>query len=267
MRQIVRVESIKTLSCTSFHVVIGLHFILFLMVVLIASRLNITLPEFSTEHLFRFPHVWGFFSWIASWFNILLAIMIIFMTCNEYAFGTFRQQVISGLSRNQLLGGKGFLILCTALYGFLLVATCGFVFGFFFSGRADLSQPFAEFRIVLLYFVQAMAYMSAGLFFAILFRSSGLSITLFVLYRLIIEPVFRHFFPRHIRPFFPMKAISSLTPTPEFLSITSGESTLDLREMGVLPRELPIYINLLMALIYLAAFVYFSGLILRKRDL
>ena len=44
--------------------------------------------------------------------------MVIVITGNEFASRSFRQQVMSGLSRNEWLAGKGVLIFGLALFGF-----------------------------------------------------------------------------------------------------------------------------------------------------
>ncbi len=274
MKSIILNEYTKIWSYMAFRVIILLHFILFFMVVLVTSRLDITIPGFSTDYLYQFPNIWEFFPWVASWFNLLLAILIIVMTGNEYTFRTFRQHVIDGLSRSDLLTGKGFLIIAIAVYSMLMVLLFSLLFGFIFTKDLTAALFVKKTYILLVYFVQAVAYMSTGFLLAILFRNTALAIVLFILLRLIIEPVFRLFFPPGARLYFPMKAISNLTPMPEFLSISSGNQAdpgnadaLNLREMGILAEDLPVYLNLILALGYTALFIGLAWLLLRRRNL
>ena len=274
MKSIILNEYTKIWSYTAFRVIILLHFILFFLVVLVTSRLDITIPGFSTDYLYQFPNIWEFFPWVASWFNLLLAILIIVMTGNEYTFRTFRQHVIDGLSRADLLTGKVFLIITVAVYSMLMVLLFSLLFGFIFTRDMTAGLFVKKTYILLVYFVQAVAYMSTGFLLAILFRNTALAIVLFILYRLIIEPVFRLFFPPEARLYFPMKVISNLTPMPEFLSISSGNKadpgnvdTLNLREMGILAEDLPVFLNLLLALGYTALFIGLAWLLLRRRNL
>ena len=274
MKSVILNEYTKIWSYTAFRIIILLHFILFFLVVLVTSRLDITIPGFSTDYLYQFPNIWEFFPWVASWFNLLLAILIIVMTGNEYTFRTFRQHVIDGLSRSDLLTGKVFLIITIAVYSMLMVLLFSLLFGFIFTRDMTAGLFVNKTYILLVYFVQAVAYMSTGFLLAILFRNTALAIVLFILYRLIIEPVFRLFFPPEARLYFPMKVISNLTPMPEFLSISSGNKadpgnvdTLNLREIGILAEDLPVYLNLLLALGYTALFIGLAWLLLRKRNL
>jgi ABC-2 type transport system permease protein len=274
MKSIILNEYTKIWSYMAFRIIILLHFILFFLVVLVTSRLDITIPGFSTDYLYQFPNIWEFFPWVASWFNLLLAILIIVMTGNEYTFRTFRQHVIDGLSRSDLLTGKGFLIIAIAVYSMLMVLLFSLLFGFIFTRDLTAALFVKKTYILLVYFVQAVAYMSTGFLLAILFRNTALAIVLFILIRLIIEPVFRLFFPPGARLYFPMKAISNLTPMPEFLSISSGNQAdpgnadaLNLREMGILAEDLPVYLNLILALGYTALFIGLAWLLLRRRNL
>ena len=274
MRSIILNEITKIWSYKAFRTIILLHFFLFFLVVLVTSRIDITIPGFSTDYLYRFPNIWEFFPWIASWFNLLLAILIIIMTGNEYTFRTFRQHVVDGLSRSQLVSGKGFLILMVAVYGLLMVLMFSLIFGFIFSSDYSGGVFVQKTYVLLVYFVQAVAYMTVGFFLAVLFRNTALAIVIFILYRLIIEPVLRLFFPSQARLYFPMKVISNLTPTPEFLSISSGNQpgtdavdSLSFREMGLIAEDLPVYLNLILSLAYIAIFIALAVLLLRKRDL
>jgi ABC-type transport system involved in multi-copper enzyme maturation permease subunit len=274
MRAVILNEITKTWSYRAFRVIILLHFCLFFLVVLVTSRMDITMPGFSTDYLYRFPNIWEFFPWIASWFNLLLAILVIVMTGNEYTFRTFRQHVVDGFSRFELLTGKAFLILMIAVYSMLMVLFFSLLFGFIFTRDFSNGAFPGKSYILLVYFVQAIGYMSAGFLLAVVFRNTALAIVLFILYRLIIEPVTRLFFPQEARLYFPMKVIANLTPTPEIVSITSGRQvengdadTLSFREMGLLAEDLPVYLNLSLALGYTAIFIFLAYLLLQRRNL
>ncbi len=274
MRQLIRQEFIKTWYYTGFRVIIIIHFVLLFAVILIPSSLNITVPGFSTDYLFRFPNVWQYVPWIASWFNILLSLLVIILICNEYNFITFRQSVINGLSKNELFAAKGIVILCLALYSTALVFVFSLTFGFIFTTDLSLALILENIRVAFVYLVQVIAYMAFAMFFAVLFRNTALSIVLFFVYRLIFEPVLRQIFPAEARLYFPMKIITNLTPTPEFVSIFSGNQpeaggvdALGLREMGLIAQELPLYLNTLLALGYIGLLIWGTLFLLKKRNL
>jgi ABC-2 type transport system permease protein len=275
MRKLFNIELIKLVNNTSFKVILGLHLALFLLVIFVTSQIDITVPGFDTRNLFRFPHVWEYFSWIASWFNLLLAIVIIMITGNEFTYKTFRQHVIDGLSRIDLLKGKLIVIFMIALYSFVLVLISGLIYGSVFSREFNLALFFTNIDRLLIYFLQTIAYMVIGLILVMQLRSTALSIILFVLIRFPIEPIIRSFFHPSFRPYFPMKSVSGLTPMPEFLSISSessfetmdGGDALDLREIGLIGAGLPVGLQVLIAIAYTALFLGLISLILKKRNL
>ena len=275
MKKLFKIELVKVLNYSSFKVILILHFLLFLLVIFISTQFEISVPGFTMKNLFQFPYVWESFAWIASWFNLLLAILLIVLVGNEYSYKTFRQQVITGLSRNDLILGKSIVIVIVAVYGVLLVLFTSTIFGLVFTKGLSLSILFEKSYILIVYFIQAIGYMTLGFLITLLFRNTALSIVMFLLYFLLIEPIIRLLFPRDVRLYFPVKIISNLTPRPEFLTITSnesmldvsGQSNLDLNAIGIAPDPLPIYLNILLAVAYITIFGTLIFIIIRRRDI
>lgn len=275
MKKLFQIEKIKALSYPAFRTLMIIHFILFLLVVLIVSRIEFSIPGFSIKKLYQFPNIWQFLPWIASWFNLFLAIVVILLTGNEFLFRTFRQNIIDGLSRYDLLKGKLILIVSISLYTFILVFLTGLVFGILNTKDPSFTIFFENIHILLVYFVQAIAYMILGMLFALIFRNNALSIIMFILYFFPIEPIVRVVFPESARLFFPIKIISNLTPKPEVFSLTSenaystasGENPLELEQMGIISKQLSLEVNTLISVGYVLLFVFLSGVMVRKRNL
>jgi len=275
MKKLFKIELVKILNYSSFKVILILHFLLFLLVIFVSSQIDISVPGFTMKNLFQFPHVWKSFSWMASWFNLLLAILLIVLVGNEFSYKTFRQQVIIGLSRNDLILGKGIVILIVAVYGVVLVLFTSTLFGLIFTKGLSLSIVFEKSYILIVYFIQAIGYMTIGFFVAVLFRNTALSIVMYLLYFLLIEPIIRLMFPREARLYFPVKIISNLTPRPEFLTVTSnepmldsaGQSNLDLNAIGIAQDPLPMYLTIILAVVYITIFTFLIFIFIRKRDI
>jgi hypothetical protein len=274
MRKLFNIEKIKALSYPAFKTLMIIHFLLFFLVILIVSRWHITLPGFSVKGLYQFPNIWQFFPWVASWFNIFLTIVLITLVGNEFSFKTFRQNVIDGLSRNDLVKGKLILIFTIAIYTFLMVLLAVLIFGFLKSDGFSFSDMIKSSYLILVYFIQAVGYMTLGLLFAVIFRNNALSIILFLLY-FPVEGIIRLFFPSASRSFFPLKIISNLTPKPEFLTIASeksyttasGTSSLDFSEIGLLPENLPLGTTVLVSVGYIGFFIALIYVLMNKRNL
>jgi ABC-2 type transport system permease protein len=274
MRNLIKIELIKLSNYSAFKIIIGLHLALFSLVVFVASQADLTVPGFDTTNLFRFPHVWEFFAWIASWFNLLLAVVIIMVTGNEFSYRTFRQHVIDGLGRAGLLYGKLLVILIVAIYSFTMVLLSGMIYGLIFTPGLTAGLVFSNIGILFIYFLQTAAYMILGLLIVILIRTTALSIIIFILLRFPLEPIMRSFFDASARPYFPVKSISGLTPVPEFLTIASGKTfeaeggnVLSFGELGLVSQGLPLYGQVLVASGYLVLFILITARLLMRRDM
>jgi ABC-2 type transport system permease protein len=274
VKRIIGIELSKISTYGFFRIVVILHFVLYLLVTFVISRIKIEAPGITPGNLFIFPNVWSTFAYIASWFNMFLAIIVIVLTANEFSHKTFRQQVLSGLSRNEFLFGKGILILGLAIYGFLLVTITGLIYGFIYTESVQISQMFDKFYIILIYIVQAIGYMTLGVMAAIIFRNVSLSIILFLLYFIFIEPITRLFCPLAIRPWFPVKVISHLTPVPEVLKMTTNmgatappNNEMSFEKLGLIPAQLPVFTNLVIAVVYILLFITLIFWLIRKRDI
>ena len=276
MKKLLQIELIKTLNNSTFRVILILHFSLFLLLIYVSTKIEFSVPGFSTQNMFMFPNVWTIFSWFASWFNLLfLGIIIIVLTGNEFSYKTSRMQIMNGLSRENFLFGKGFIILLIAFWGMLLVLLASSVTGIIFTSEISFQKVLDKSYLLLVYFIQAIGYMCFALMVVSIFRNNALSIMMYLLYFIMIEPIFRWFFPKVIRPYFPVKILSGLTPVPEFISITSdstfvtfsGKSQLDFESIGILPQSIPLLSSLILTIVYIFLFILVIFTIIRKSDL
>ncbi len=274
MKKLFSLEKIKALSYPTFKVLMIIHFLLFFIVVLVVSRIHFSVPGFSIKGLYQFPNIWEFFPWVASWFNIFLTIVLIVLVGNEFLFKTFRQNVIDGLNRNDLVHSKLILILTIAVYTFLMVLLAVIIYGLIFTKEFSFEIIFENAYLILIYFIQAVGYMTLGLLFATLFRNTALSIILFLVY-FPVEGIIRLFFKAEARRYFPLKIISNLTPRPEVFTMasekqyvnSSGKSQLDLSEMGIVTENLPLGITIFLAAGYIGFFIALTYILMNRRSL
>ena len=274
MKNLVLIELIKTWRYPIFKVMVLLHAILYLLVITIGSQFEINIQGIRIDKLFSFPHIWDTFSWIASWFNLMLGIIIAILVSNEFQFKTLRKQIIDGMQRSEFLSGKLSIVLILTIYAFLLVSISGLLIGFINTPNPIEAGVFSNFKYVLVLFIQAFAYMMIGMLFAIIFRNTALSIIFFMLFFIMIEPIIRAFFPSSIDKFFPVKIISNLTPIPDFFGIAASDliqvnngSSNSISNMGILPEHLSLGPAVLVSIVYVIAFYLISRYILLKLDL
>ena len=105
MIDLLKIEYYKVKNYNTFWVILAIYAALVPLTFLGIGQIDF--PFFpSKETLFGFPTIWGFLTWIASWWNILLGVLIVVLVCNDIAFKTQRQNVIDGMSRKQYIFGK-----------------------------------------------------------------------------------------------------------------------------------------------------------------
>jgi hypothetical protein len=223
VKKLLAIEGRKTLFYPTFRTIIGLHALLFLIVALVASNINLNIEGIRIDKVFQFPHVWNTLAWIASWFNLLLGILAIMLTCNEFQFRTFRKQLIDGLTRNELIIAKLFVLISLAAYAMILVFVSGLLFGITKSSTFSVTDFIHGLQYLPVLFVQSLGYMLLGLLVAFIFRNTAFSIIAYLLYFFPVEPIVRAFMSDSAAAFMPAKTIANLTPMPDFVGISLSD--------------------------------------------
>ena len=268
LKKLFRIEYIKTSLFKPFRIMITLHFLLFIIALLFGSNINISIPGFSFRKLYMFPDVWQYFTWIASWFNMLLVIIIIMLVGNEYNYKTFKQQVINSFDSFELIAEKTLSIVFISFYAFLLVFSSAIISGFIFTRELSFSVIFQNSGIILSYLLQTLAFMMIGMLIVFLFKNTALSIVLFILYRFLIEPIIRSFFNKDFRIFFPSKLISSLTPLPDAFKFNYESSNIDLITTEEITAFSPeAWLHHFLVITYLLIFLFISYQLIKKQNL
>ena len=93
MKKLIRIEQIKILNYTPFRILLLLYVIFFALGIIIYPAVDKEIPVISLSDLFRFPEVWSFLTWVTEPYNILLALIIIMITTNEFSNHTFKTRI------------------------------------------------------------------------------------------------------------------------------------------------------------------------------
>ncbi|GAB2942758.1 hypothetical protein GCM10027048_04260 [Hymenobacter coalescens] len=209
--------------------------------------------------LYALPGLWTNLVYIAGYFSLLPAFLLIMLITDEFQYRTLRQQVIDGASREQLVFDKLQVGLLLTAWCVVSVLAVGLFFGLTRAPGAEAGQVLAAApRPLLLYAAQLTGYLALAALLAVLIRKSTPAIVALLLYVWVVERLIRYFLPDAIDRFLPVKALDILTPSPfaQTLDTVLGPSG------ALLPGEaVPV------ALGYAALFWLLSVLLLRTRDL
>ncbi len=274
MMKLLKIESVKVLPYRVFQVLAILYAVAFLMSAgaLPFIKLSTTLANsediLNLKSLYYFPQIWDTFAYFAAKSNIFLAIIVIFLVGNEYSYNTFRQQVVNGLSRHDLLNGKLLVIVGIALVNTVMVFVFGLIFGLIYSSGYSFQDVFSHLYMLGIYFIQAVSHMVAAMMIAVWLRNKTLAIVVLIVYQIILEPILRlavnKFVLAKLGLFFPMRVITRLTPMPDIAITEMFKANTNFKEMAM---TLPLWANLLLAIGYGLIFYLITRAILVRRNL
>ena len=211
--------------------------------------------DLSLDPILQFPDVWQNLTYIAGYFKIILAVIVIISVTNEFSSGTARQNIIDGYSRKQWCNSKIGLAVVLALFSTLLVGIVGLFLGFTQNVEVEVTGIFIGLDFVLAYFIELFVYFIYALFLALVVQKAALAIILLLVYDLILEPIISWTLPDSISEFLPMSTIDNLNTFPF------------IRYVGQQVPEMVSAEQLVWAFAYGILFGFFSLLILKKRDL
>ncbi|MCB0657920.1 MAG: ABC transporter permease [Saprospiraceae bacterium] len=178
------------------------------------------LPDPST--IFQFPYVYVYQGYIGNWLAfILLGFLAIYMTSSEFSSKTFRQNLITGMSRSQMFWAKLFALVMICVAATLLYWISCLTYGLLHTPDVTVELMFERVQWVPRFLLMCFGYMSFAWMLAVLFRRSALSTIFYLTYVMFLEPILRwavHFqlYNHRSMLFYPMNSIEDLAPNPFF---------------------------------------------------
>lgn len=214
---------------------------------------------FGGKDFFTFPYIWHLTAYCASFFNILMCVSIVIITCNEIHFKTMRQNVIDGLAKKEVILSKFLVVMLFSIIVSVYTFLVGMLFGGIFSGFGNMYDGIDT---IFRYFLQTIGYFSFAFLFALILRKPALAIILFIVY-FPVEFISGFFVPPSVYQFFPLKSFADMTPLP-FSGALLAQAEKDTHQsIWLMPMEW----HYILAIAYIALFFGLSYFILKKRDL
>lgn len=256
MKNLIKIELKKILSYKTFWVFSALYVILLPLLFTSVGNLNfnINAKTMALKMLYNFPNLWHNLAYFASWFNILLYLLVILLVTNEFIFKTIRQNIIDGLSKVEILLAKLLLILLFSSASTVFLIIVGLICGYSFSELHTQDIVLEKVSYLFAFFLQSFAYMTFALFISILFKRQGFALIFFLLYMMIIESIIGLRMPKGTADYLPLEAFSNLIRNP--FGSTIG--------LAVPPAPEKIYI--ILSIVYIVVFTGLSWAILEKTD-
>ncbi|MEI6899467.1 MAG: ABC transporter permease [Bacteroidota bacterium] len=276
MIRLLKIEFLKIRTYKIFWILTGLYFLFLGLGIFLAefilnswvnnfnSRFPVPIPHVT---LYFFPDIWQNITFFASIRYILIfpALVIIILITNEFTYKTIRQNVVTGMSKMEFLTSKLLLILLFSVVITIIVGIVTLVLGISHSDSDQMKLILTKIWFLPSFFIQMLTYLIFAFTFGFLLRHTGLSIALFILYSLIIEPVI--FYVLKI-PFFQPNSVSQYLPVNSVLRVVEYPSIPFLQKfMGLTLQNQVSLAHCGIALLYAIILAGSVFLVMSKKDL
>ena len=231
--------------------------------------------HFAEMGIFNFPFIWHFNTFIASSLKFFLAIVIVSMMANEYSYGTLKQNLIDGMSKQEFVFSKFLTVVLFALTSTLFVFIMSLILGYCFSSYTEFGIIFSDMEYLLAYFVKLTGFFSFCLLLGVLIKRSAFAIGFLFVWFLVEKISYLtlkfDIFNRDLRvdqvyAFMPLESMSNLIVEPftrlsaiRNLQTAVGENSI--KDYNVH------FSSIVIVLVWTTIFIYSSYKIIQKRDL
>lgn len=237
MIRLLKIEFKKILTYKTFWIIFGLYFLFLALGILLAevminsmvSNINSHLPiPLPRAVLYTFPNIWQNMTFFASirYVMIFPAILVIILITQEFANKTIRQNIINGMSRKEFLVSKFQFLVILSLTVTVIVTMVIFILGITHTDLGSVSDAFRHMDFIFGFFIQMLTFLCFAFFFGFMLRNTGLSIALFTLYTLIIEPILYFLlkapfmFENKIYTYLPVNSVIRIVEYPSIPKLT-----------------------------------------------
>ena len=278
MLRLLQIEFHKFKYNRSSKVITAVYFILITFIALIASiEFNFGGVHFrvADQGIFNFPFIWHFNTWIAAILKLFLAIVIVSMMANEYSNRTLKQNLIDGLSKKEFILSKFLMVCVFALISTLFIFIVSLILGLIFSDYNEFSIIFSDLEYIFAYFIKLLGFFSFCLFLGIWVRKSAFALGFLLIWSIVEGILYAlmkwQFFKDTniadtVAQFFPLTAMSNLIIEP-FSRLGAVQSAANQLGEGFTKSYDVQITTVLIVLAWTFLFIYWSYLIVKKRDL
>ncbi len=219
------------------------------------QRSPIPIPEIS---IYTFPDIWHNLTFLAGYFKIFLAVMVIILITNEFSYKTIRQNVMAGMSRLDFLKSKILFIALISLAATALIFIVGLILGFIYSSGYSFGDIFSKSIFLLGYLLEIFSFLVFAFMIGFLVKRSGFALGLLLLYYVVIEPIVVYQLPDAWDVVMPLYNIANLIDVP---------NTALMKLFGVEFQDYIAITDVALVTGFTAFFLGITYLVMMKRDL
>ncbi len=223
MLHLLKLEWLKQKDYVLFRILTIAYIVLLPAALFVGKKMDLGdgAPFNPQTQFFHFPTVWAWLGYIGNWMvYFVLGFMSVLLVTNEHSNRTLRQNIITGLKREEFFKSKVVFMAVIALAATIYYAVCALVIGLLHADDAlYLSTVFKNVDMVPRFWLMSMGYMSFGLLIGLLVKRTGIALFLYLAYSMVVESILRwvvhlYFFKNVSMNFYPLNAMEDLAPMP-----------------------------------------------------
>lgn len=277
MKRLLTIDLHKIFRNRASKIILLTYFVLLSLIALAAAiKVDVGINEFqlAKEGIFDFPYIWHFTTYSAAIFKLFIAIVVITMMTNEYTYGTLKQNLIDGLSKQEFVLSKFLSIILLAIASTVFVFLFALILGLIYSQDTSTAVIFTDLQYLVGYFFKLVAFFSMCFFLAVLVKKSAFALGLLFVWNiveavvaLILRFAVSEKFSDSVASFFPLEAMSNLIKEPVSRLTVIKDMQESLNPMGGLKDYNVLFSDIAIVSVWTFIFIGASLLLLKKRDL
>jgi ABC-type transport system involved in multi-copper enzyme maturation permease subunit len=277
INRLLNIEYIKLWNNRASRILIISYFVLLTFIALIAAiKFDIGPVKFhlAEQGIFNFPYIWHFNTYMTAVFKLFLAIVIVSMMANEYSNKTLKQNLIDGLSKKEFIASKFLTVLSFAGLSTVFVFVLSLILGLIYSDYNEVSIIVRDMEFLIAFFIKLTGFFAFCLFLGILVKRSAFALGFLILWVILEQIIFGLLgwkvvswdTASKIKGFFPLESMSRLIDEP-FTRLRAVQAVANqVGETLSLDYEVK-FMEVLITLVWTTLFIYWSYVLLKKRDL
>jgi hypothetical protein len=207
MIHLLSIEWLKLKRLITLRVILIVYAILLPLIFYSLSLMSVN-GTFYDNSIYKFPDVYHYVTYISSFFNLLIGVIIVVFTCNEIKYKTQRQNLIDGLSKKDLILSKFYVVMTLSVLITLYTFLIALIFGLC-NGSTDFLNGI---RYIAFYQLSTFGYFIFAFFLSNLLKNPALSIVFYLL-STFLEGI-AGLIAKDYSQFFPLSTLSNLIPIP-----------------------------------------------------
>ncbi len=212
-----KIEWLKLKSYNTFWILLGLYVVTQTLVFYGMDSFKFTFSgeedgmgmDFKYLRIFSFPNIWHYFSYMAGFFKIILAVLLILLMNNEFEYKTYRQHIIDGLSRTENFMLKVGTMLTISAFATLILFAEVLIFGKESEGISFFQQS----DFALAFFLEVLGFLSFAFFLTHFIKRTAYVVVVLLIYMIAIEPMLGYKISE-IKDHLPLQVFRSMISIP-----------------------------------------------------